>query len=215
MSERIVKDMDFENHWSWQGVLDMLNVLAKDAADLSFAYREIGGWKLPTIEVRLDKPEELELPNTIEANYTEEDLWDEGSVIQADEIPDVPDDGNVWYMRKNGAAAVAYHAFKEALRVYGELGGQVEFVWSSIPLSPICDDARLTEARELACFEYGAIHTVWVHEDSDETLKSRMKEQAPCGELRVQNMTTANTWIKGQTCEDRLFEILGKGQIIE
>ena len=215
MSERIVKDLDFENHWSWKGVLDMLNVLAKDAADLSFAYRDLGGWKLPTIEIRLDKPEELDLPNTIEANFTEEDLWDEGCVILSDEAPEIPEDGNVWYMRKNGAAAVAYHAFKEAVRVYRDFGGQVEFVWSSIPLAPVCNDVHLTEGREQAAREIGAVHTLWVHEESDETVKARLREQPSCGELRIQNMTTANTWIRGKTDEDRLFEILGKGQVIE
>lgn len=208
MKMRIVKDMDFENSWSWQGVLDMVMVLTDRASDQSFAYREMGGWKLPSVEFRLDHPEELSYPQIERTDHTEKDKWSRGTVILSDEIPEVPAEGNVWYMRRNGAAAIAYRAFRETVRAYRALGGKIEFVWSSIPLSPVAGDIRLTEKREQALYSKGAIHTVWIHEESDDMVTDRMKRLPPCGEFRVQNMTTANTWIIGNTDDEGLIEYL-------
>ena len=208
MSEAIRRDLDFSGHASWQGVLDMLSALCGGAADLSYAYRDADGFKIPVIEIRLDRPEELDLPSVIEGDVRK-DYWDRGTVFVAEELPDISgEEGNVWMMRENGTAAVAYHAFVETVRVYRETGLAVQFVWSQIPLAPACDDAEITRSRERMMFEKGAVHTVWVREASDDIIKEKILEMKDCGEIRVQNMATANTWIAGSTDEKAVMDFI-------
>ena len=208
MSDRIRKDLDINNRASWQGVLEMLTALCGGAADLSYAYRDTGGFKLPVIEIRLDRPEEMDLPSVIEGEVRR-DYWDRGTVLTAETLPDLSaEDGDVWALRENGTAVVAYHAFIEAIRVFRELDLDTQFVWSQIPLAPACDDVRITKSRERVMFSLGAVHTVWVREDSDERIKEKIREMKDCGELRVQNMATANTWIAGRTDEKAVLGFL-------
>lgn len=194
-------DLDFENRRSWQGALNMLSVLCGESADLSFSLRSAGEQKLPAVEIRLDKPDELEIPDAEEHNGTTVEKWKFGTVILADKKPfDLPD-GEVFILRKNGAAAITYRAFRETVRVLNLLPFKAEFSWSSLPLASACDDLSVTLRRERNIYAHGAVHTIWLRCPDDENLKAAMRSIDSCGQLRVQNMTTANTWITGSIDE--------------
>jgi len=205
-----VKDLDMENRYSWQGVLEMLMALCGEAADLSFDYRVLGEKKLPSLEIRLDRPAELREPQSAVEEGIDRETWNFGTVVLTDRIPEDLPDGPVWLLRRSGAAAVAYRAFRETVKVLNRLGLPAEFSWSSIPLAPICDDLSITARRERICCSQGAIHTIWVRCPEDEQLKKALRSSKECGQLMVQNMSTANTWIAGGVDEDLLSrEIYG------
>ncbi len=194
-----VIDLDFENRNSWQGALNMLFSLCGESADLSFDYRLLGGLRLPTLEVRLDNPAELEQPLTAAWGDACVETWKYGSVVLADRKPEELPEGQVWLLRNTGAAAVTYRAFRETVRVLKALGLPAEFSWSSLPLVPACDDLTITARRELDSYAYGAIHTLWLRCPAEDWLKGALRAMGKCGQLRVQNMSTANTWIIGVT----------------
>ena len=209
-----VIDLDLENHSSWQGALDMILTLCGEAADLSFDCRMLGGRKTPTAEFRLDAPAELTLPAVTQQGGAQVETWKYGTVVLADEKPEqLPEATAVFLLRPNGAAAVTYRAFKEAVRVLTELGVPAEFSWTSVPLAPLCDDPELLARREQDSYALGAVHTLWVRCPEDETLCAAMRAMAPCGELRVQNMATANTWVLGKVDADALLKGLAYREI--
>lgn len=205
-----IKDLDVENRRSWQGALGMIFTLCGEAADLSFDCRMLGSRnKLPTVEFRLDAPAELTLPHVASTADGTVEVWKYGTVILTDHIPaQVPEATTVFLLRPDGAAAVTYRAFKESVRVLTELKLPAEFSWSSIFLAPLCDDLSLTLAREAAAYAYGAMHTIWLRSSDDEAVKAAMTAMNRCGELRVQNMATANTWVSGSVDEAELLKML-------
>lgn len=203
-----VIDLDLENRWSWQGALDMVFALCNRAADLSFDCRMLGGKKTPVVEFRLDAPAELTLPQVTEQAHASVETWTNGTVVLTNQMPSQLPEGTVYLLRPNGAAAVTYRAFKEAVRVLTQLGIPAEFSWSSIPLAPLCDDIALLFQREQACYTLGAVHTLWLHCQEDALVQTAMRSMLSCGQLRVQNMTTANTWIVGKTDEQALLQSL-------
>ena len=201
-----VTDLDLENRSSWQGALDMVFALCGEAADLSFDCRMLGEDKTPTVEIRLDNPAELALPRTAEADGATVETWKYGTVVLAEERPAKLPEGPVFLLRRGGAAAVTYRAFKETVRVLMELGIPAEFSWSSIPLAPLCDDLSVTLRRERDSWQYGAVHTLWVRCAEDEPLRAAMRRMGPCGQLRAQNMATANTWVIGSVEQEKLLD---------
>lgn len=204
-----VKDLDLQERYSWQGVLSLLLTLCGEAADLSFDLRALGQGTLPTLEIRLDRPEELEEPGTEVRDGARLETWSRGTVVLAAEIPGwVLPEGPVWIMRESGAAAVTYRAFRETVRLLSGLkaaGLPARFSWSSIPLAPICDDPAVLARRERAAWLWGAVHTVWLRCEEEERLKAALRTVEQCGQLRAQNMTTANTWIAGRVDETALL----------
>ena len=52
------------------------------------------------------------------------------------------------------------------------------------------------------------MHTVWLRSSDDEAVKAAMTAMNRCGELRVQNMATANTWVSGSVDEAELLKML-------
>ena len=201
-----VRDLDINNRSSWQGALDMLLALCGEAADLSFDCRDLGGWKLPSVEIRLDKPEELQLPETEQLpDGSAVERWCFGTVVLADAIPEELPADAAWLLRSDGAASVTYRAFKEAVRVLQAVELPAEFAWSSIPLAPLCQDAAVMAEKEQACYGLGAVHTLWVRSDDDEVVKAAVKKAGACGQIRMQNMATANTWVGGELREEDLL----------
>ena len=51
-------------------------------------------------------------------------------------------------------------------------------------------------------------HTIWLRSSDDEAVKAAMTAMNRCGELRVQNMATANTWVSGSVDEAELLKML-------
>jgi len=204
-----IKDLDFHNRFSWQSVLDMLVALCAESADLSFDSRIIGDEKLPTLEMRLDRPEDLEEPASMTQGHACVEMWTRGTVVLADgDLPDKLPCGPVWALRKGGPAAVSYRVFRETVRILAELKANrlpALFSWSSIPLTPICDDLSVLSRRERASYAYGAVHTVWLRCPQDAVLKNALRSMDRCGQLRVQNMATANTWIVGELDDELLM----------
>jgi hypothetical protein len=201
-------DIDMENRNAWQGALVMLLGLCGEAADLSFDSRSVDGWKLPTLELRFDAPAELQLPQVTAMPWGTAEHWDRGTVLLAESKPEALPEGPVWLLKKNGAAAVIYRAFREAVRVLQEVGLPAEFAWSSLPLAPLCDDETRMGEKEKACWALGAIHTLWLRCEQDEVLQEALRKAGSCGQLQAQNMTTANTWILGQVEEELLLKAL-------
>lgn len=195
-----VHDLDLREHFSWQHVLDMIFHLCGEAADLSFDSRSLGTRQIATAEFRLDAPAAVKLPEISKADGAEVHVWSHGTVVLTDSV--IPKDlpgKEAWLLRRNGAGAVTYRAFLESVRVLERLGLPAEFSWSSVPLAPICADGAKLAAKEQAAWSLGAIHTVWLRNGSDEAVCQRLRAIPVCGELRVQNMQTANTWIAGRT----------------
>lgn len=203
-----VKDLDLTQPYGWQSVLEMLMALCNQAGDMNFASFVLNDWKLPTAEFRLDNPAALTLPSCETVDGALVETWSAGTVVLADALPQSLPEGTVWLLHKNGAGAVIYKAFKESLAVQKALGVDAAFSWSSMPLAPLADDAAVVDARIQACHQLGAIHTLWVRCSSDETLQQAMKQVPPCGQLQVQNMATANTWIAGKQDKDSLWQAI-------
>ena len=201
-------DLDFTNKNAWQSTLAMIKTLCGDSADLSFDGRDFGGWQLPTAEFRLDKPEELYLPETVECDGYTVEKWERGTVILAEKAPDTEGLSEpVWLLNRLGAAAVTYEAFKECIRVYRALNITPELVWSSIPLAPMSVNLERTRAKMQACYSIGAVHTIWVRAE-DEAIKAALSVLKDCGQIQVQNMVTANTWLTGKKNNALLLEKL-------
>lgn len=207
----MIKDLDLTGKYSWQSALEMLLALCDRRADISFEHRVIGAWKIPSLELRLDAPQLLHLPEQRQQGQASLECWDKGTVVLGQPDGQLPE-GEVWLLRENGPGAVIYRAFKQTVQTLEQLKLPVELAWSSIPLAPFCDDFAVTLEKEAACWTLGAIHTFWLRCSDDETVKAAAREMGACGQLRLQNMATANTWISGALEEQQLLQKLQGGQ---
>ena len=201
-------DLDFTNKNAWQSALSMIRTLCGGSADLSFDGRDFGGWQLPTAEFRLDRPEELYLPQVQQQDGYTVETWPNGTVVLAEKAPEISGlKEPVWILHRCGAAAITYAAFKECIRVFRSLEIPPQLVWSSIPLAPMASDLQLTQQKMQACYAIGAVHTIWVRSE-DALICAALKRLAPCGQVQVQNMATANTWLSGKRKDARLLDHL-------
>jgi len=203
-----VNRLDQSGKTSWRATLDMIYLLCNEQADLSYDYRDVNGWKLPCVDFRLDDPAEIVLPRCRTEDVDMIDKWQTCEVVLGDEVPEGLCRETVFLMQANSAAASIYRAFKMSLSVLCELSLPAEFLWSSVLLPPLCSDLGILLMREKLCWEWGSIHTIWLHNELDESVKAAMKHVYGCGELRIQNMTTANTWVAGHVEEALLIDTI-------
>lgn len=200
--------IDQNGKTSWQGTLDMIYLLCNEKADLSYDYRDLNGWKLPCVDFRLDAPSEIVLPASNAESGDPVEVWETCSVVLGEVLPEGLSASTVFLMRANSAAASVYRAFKMTLSMLRELSLPAEFLWSSVVLAPLCTNLDLLLDREKKCWELGSIHTIWLRCEQDDLVKAAMEKVISFGELRVQNMTTANTWIAGRNEDSRLMEAI-------
>lgn len=194
----------------WQGTLDMIYLLCNEQADLSYDYRDFNGWNMPCVDFRLDAPSEIALPQSSLEKIGIVDRWDVCSVVLGDVVPEGIQSKHVFAMRETSTAASIYRAFKMTLSIIRQLSLPAEFLWSSVVLAPLSNNIDVLLDREKKCWELGSIHTIWLRCEQDDLVKAAMEKVISCGELRVQNMTTANTWIAGRNEDSRLMEAINQ-----
>lgn len=202
--------LEENGHGLWQKTLDMIQSLCDGQADLGYDYRDAGGWKLPCVDFRLDAPAELLPPVSREEDGACVDLWQHGAVVLGMSVPAQLQAETVWLLPPNGASAVIYRAFRRSVALLRQLGLPVEFSWSSVPLAPQCDDLSLLLRREEEFWQLGSVHTVWLRCEDPENLKDILRTLPPSGQVRVQEMRSANTWVQGILQEAELVEKLKK-----
>ena len=175
---------------------ELLSLLTGNAADFSLGMRQWHDFHYQTAEFRFDCPDELHLPETVSEENGTADRWERAAVILCNETDFSGRAANVWKFEKHGFAAILYRAFREAIRVKEELNLVPEFLWSSVPLALSCCDYDLLLKKESVMYTQAAVHTFWCKDMNDDEIVRMLKKMSDCGEMRIQNMSTANTWIK-------------------
>lgn len=80
---------------------------------------------------------------------------------------------------------------------------QVLWGWSSCPLPPLVDDLQLAIARLEKTLLYGLTISLWVRGDNEQ-LVTLLNKTPVNGQVRLHNLTTAKTIVKGSIAGDQL-----------
>ncbi len=210
MNRQII-DLGVSNAASWHGILELLHRLCGGAADISYGDRVVSGFRLPSLEIRLDDPARLIPPDRQGTVH----VWHDCAVAFGTGVPDVPA-GDVYLMLECGAAATVYHAFLSLTELLAALGTTLDrttfqWAWYSIPLAPFCDDLTKAQVRWQVAASMGAVCSLWMRCDNDESIRLALHSLPPCGEVRIHNLKTANTLIAGALRTDNLAKAFGLG----
>jgi len=166
---------------SWKSAADIIVEISDDTAEVSYDSRQYEALRLPTVEIRLDDPARFVYGrNGLNKSKVLSNVWWDKEIVLS-----------------GGYSDIIYQAFAEMIRVINALGIEPQLAWSSIPLLPFVTDNTEFLHKQNIIYQYGAVHTIWVR-DTDDNIKNRLSRLDACGLVQVQNMATANTWIRGQ-----------------
>ncbi len=192
---------------TWQEALGLFTRLCAGRADISYGDRLIGSYRLPVLEARLDDPAHL-LPPRRQANLHS---WTECAVAIGDSegIPT-----GAYRLPDTGAAAAAYAAFLSLAELLELIAKQIprdtfQWAWYNVPVPTFCDNKDLMEKRVHAAYEKGAVLSLWLRTDKDESVQEALRSLPAYGQVRIHNLTTANTWIAGAEDESGLARAFG------
>lgn len=193
---------------TWQEAINLFTRLCAGRADISYGDRLIGSYRLPVLEARLDDPARLLPPqkqgnqhNWTQCTVTLGDLEDK-LAAEAYRLPDT------------GAAYAAYAAFLSLAELLALIGKRLpretfQWAWYNIPIPTFCDDPDMMQKRVRAAYEKGAVLSLWLRSDEDEPVREALRSLPAYGQVRIHNLTTANTWIAGAEDEGGLARAFG------
>lgn len=192
---------------TWQEALDLFTRLCGGKADITYGDRLIKSFRLPALEVRLDNPADLTPPEKQNGMH----IWKHGRVAFGEQKSGHTD---MDYIPDTGAAAAVYPVFLSLAELLELISASLprelfQWAWYSIPVPTFCDDADLMAKRVRASCEKGAVLSLWLRCDTDEPIKAALRALPACGQVRLHNLTTANTWIAGSEDEEGLARTFG------
>lgn len=192
---------------TWQEALMLFTRLCAGRADISYGDRLIGSYRLPMLEARLDDPARLLPPVKQGALHN----WTECAVAIGDSegIP-----SEAYRLPETGAAAAAYAAFLSLAELLELIAKQLprdtfQWAWYNVPVPTFCDDGELMAKRVRAAYEKGAVLSLWLRSDGDEPVREALRSLPAYGQVRIHNLTSANTWVAGAEDEDGLAHAFG------
>ncbi len=193
---------------TWQEALILFTRLCAGRADISYGDRLIGSYRLPVLEARLDDPARL-LPPVKQGSLHN---WTECAVSIGDSGDKLP--AGAYRLPETGAAAAAYAAFLSLAELLELIAKRLsrdtfQWAWYNVPVPTFCDDRELMEKRVRAAYEKGAVLSLWLRSDEDEPVREALRALPAYGQVRIHNLTSANTWIAGAEDEDGLARAFG------
>lgn len=217
-----VLDMGFSNRAAWASGNALLEELLLHGGEVSFGELAVNGCNLPTLDLFLDDPAGLSMPRIRETeNGTLYEFPEAGAAVAL--LRALPQDlsslalpGCVTAVtRECGLIASILRAYLQTLDFLGECAEKgihrenMVWGWSSILLAPLCDDKTVTLARQETVNESGAVMSLWVRCRGDDEIRTLAPKLRKRGEVRLQNLTTANTFCIGKLSAGRLKAVFG------
>jgi hypothetical protein len=213
-----VIDIGLTNRCAWASAKQLISFLIHDQGEVQFSDMQIGGCRIPTLDLFLDEPAKLAMP--VFQSLEQGDLCffanENAEVGLFSALPPERDiKGDFLAVTKDsGLVASVFRAYLQTAGTVAEctaLGLEKEAIvwgWSSVLLAPLCDSLPLTLERQKALAASGSIISLWVRHDSDETIKALMRKLSKRGELRLQNLKTGNTFILGSVDQVNCAKII-------
>ncbi len=197
--------------------------------DVSFGETNIHGFSLATVDIYYDNPVESGIAESVSISGRKFKVYREQKLIylETDELPDAgelkdlpaatgtADKELVLAAASPVSLVAAIYACSQAAPLFlkqllqkGLAEEEIIWAWSTVPLPTLADDGRLMEARTEAALKYGSVLSFWVRSE-DEKIEEALKEIVPYGEVRIHNLRTARTIIRGFADHDKLKESFG------
>jgi hypothetical protein len=208
-----VLDMGLQTRCAWASAKTLIEQLIEERGVVSFGEWVFGGQKLSTLDLFLDDPVRLKTPRVKKISGGEIHSFADANMAVGlfSQMP-MPEPGQSKHgfmivTKDTGVVAAVYRSYLKTVEsvqeilAAGFLDEQVLWGWSTILLPPLCDDAALFGKRLQTAAEDGSIISLWVRADSDAEIKGRMRTLSKRGELRLQNLKTANTFLLGDIDE--------------
>lgn len=215
-----VLDAGFSNRAAWASGKALLGELMLRQGEVSFGELMVDGYNLPTLDLYLDNPAKLPIPRQREMETgTLYEFPEAGAAVAL--LRSLPQDITSLALsdrvtvvtRECGLIASILRAYLQTLdflddcEAHGMDRVQMIWGWSSILLAPLCDDKALTLARQETVNTCGSILSLWLRCEDDGIIKTLAPKLRRRGEVRLQNLTTANTFCIGKLSADHLKSV--------
>jgi hypothetical protein len=210
-------DLGLENRCAWASAKSLVEGLIHGQGTVGFGEMKIRNCQFPTLDLFLDDPSALLMPvtRTVEEGeiYGFPDEHIEVGLFSA--LPRELGIRETFLAatKDTGLVASVFRSYVKTLETLSEFRAsglkEILWGWSSMVLAPLCDSLSLTRERQNAAAACGSIISLWVRMNRDDDIKSLIKKPGPRGELRLQNLTTGNTFIFGSVNEKACEEIFG------
>jgi hypothetical protein len=214
-----VVDLGLENRCSWVSAKSLVEALMNFQGEVNFADMSLGQYKFPTLDIFLDEPSKLGPPEIQNDEYGERYFFPDENMemgLFSALPPESPVRGGFLAACKNtGLIASVFRAYMVTIETLAEckaLGlseDEIVWGWSSVLLAPLCDDLPLTLERQKAVKAGGSIISLWLRRDNDKDIKELIRKLGPRGELRLQNLSTGNTFILGAVDQGLCGKVFG------
>jgi len=170
---------------SWTHARNTIFELSDRRTDISFGSCAFGVLCIPTLEVRFDDPD---LACT------------DFSIVRCEQ------------KRKKASSALEQNlltVYQIMLQILRDISFPLEFAWITAPVIFPSEDETTNYDHLRKAMNSGGIVMIWAKGD-DEQMKDALRHLSGAGQIRIQNMKTGNTWIKGHLDSHKLEEDLLK-----
>lgn len=217
-----VLDVGLGTRCAWASAKTLVEQLIEGRGEVVYGEMLVNGYKMGTLDLFLDDPASLEMPEIgADAAGNELHTYKEAGMavaLCAAAPTEAPKGAGFVVATKNtGVVASVYQSYLRTVQTVREVlkagfgAEQLVWGWSTMVMPPLCDDAARFAGRLAAATENGSIISLWLRTDSDEDVKACLKGLSKRGELRLQNLKTANTFILGSVDEAAVAKGFGIG----
>jgi hypothetical protein len=214
-----VIDLGLENRCAWASAKSLVEALIHRQGEAGFAEMSLGQYKFPTLDIFLDEPSALRMPEIKKDEHGERYFFPDENMelgLFSALPPESPVRGGFLAASKNtGLVASVFRAYMATVETLAEckaLGfsdDEMLWGWSSVLLAPLCDSLSRTLERQNAVKAGGSVISLWLRRDKDDDVKELVRKLSPRGELRLQNLSTGNTFILGAVDQGLCKKVFG------
>lgn len=204
----------------WSAGKAIVEAAINGCGEVSFGDIYIKNYKLPTVDICYDNtlglkwPEnpagsELVLPEA-GFGYVETSVLPDGNLLE--EAAGRRQYGTLVAASPVSLTAAVFNCCKpvpawlESMETAGFTSDEIFWAWSTCVIPVISDDKEIMATRKAAALEYGAIVSIWVRA-GDLKIQKFLDSVKGCGELRIHNLSSARTFVKGSLNEAKLIEV--------
>lgn len=205
----------------WNAGKAIVEAVINSCGEVSFGDIYIKNYKLPTVDICYDNTfglkwsknqaeSEFILPGEAGFSYMETSVLPEGKLLK--EAAGQQQYGTLVAASPVSLTAAIFNCCKpvpawlESMETAGFTRDEILWAWSSSVIPVISDDNQIMNTRKAAALEYGTIVSIWVR-TGDLKIQKFFDSVKVCGELRIHNLSSARTFVKGSLNEEKLIEV--------
>lgn len=213
-----VLDMGLTTRCAWASGKNLVKQVIQSRGEVAFGEIWVGESPLVSLDLCLDDPFRLHAPVVEKLAEGElhhfTDLGFSVGLFHALPAARAMPTQLLLATSETGPVASVYRSFLHTVQTAGEIRafgfGETDFLWgwTSVILPPLSDDIVLTEQRVQVAAKMGSVCGFWLRAGQDKTIQKCLASLSERAEIRLHNLVSSNTFVRGVLRETELRQAL-------